>query len=63
MTKTTRHRRLRDLIGAGAVQLPGAFNALAARAIEKAGFDAIYVSGAGMLVTDTTVRRFGDVSN
>jgi len=48
MTKTTRHRRLRDLIGVGAVQIPGAFNALAARAIEKAGFDVIYVSGAGM---------------
>jgi methylisocitrate lyase len=30
------------------VQIPGAFNALAARAIEKAGFDAVYVSGAGL---------------
>jgi len=28
--------------------MPGAFNALAARAIERAGFEAIYVSGAGL---------------
>lgn len=28
--------------------MPGAFNALAARAIEQAGFEALYVSGAGL---------------
>lgn len=28
--------------------MPGAFNALTARSIEKAGFDALYVSGAGL---------------
>lgn len=28
--------------------MPGAFNALTARAIEKAGFEAVYVSGAGL---------------
>lgn len=28
--------------------MPGAFNALCARAIEKAGFEAVYVSGAGL---------------
>jgi methylisocitrate lyase len=28
--------------------MPGAFNALAARAIERAGFEAVYVSGAGL---------------
>ncbi len=44
----TRNQRLRKLIAAGTVQMPGAFNALAARAIEKAGFDALYVSGAGL---------------
>lgn len=41
-------RRLRELIQTGIVQLPGAFNALTARAIEKAGFEAVYVSGAGL---------------
>ncbi|MFQ5423010.1 MAG: methylisocitrate lyase [Phycisphaerae bacterium] len=30
------------------MQIPGAFNALTARAIEKAGFEAVYVSGAGL---------------
>ncbi|MEK6644408.1 MAG: methylisocitrate lyase [Planctomycetota bacterium] len=44
----TRHRRLRDLIAARTVQMPGAFNALTARAIEKAGFEAVYLSGAGL---------------
>lgn len=28
--------------------MPGAFNALAARAIQRAGFDAVYISGAGL---------------
>ena len=41
-------QRLRDLCRRGAVPMPGAFNALCARAIERAGFDAVYVSGAGM---------------
>ncbi len=45
---STRNRRLRDLIAAKTVQMPGAFNALTARAIEKAGFEAVYVSGAGL---------------
>lgn len=45
---STRNRRLRDLIAAKTVQIPGAFNALTARAIEKAGFEAVYVSGAGL---------------
>ncbi len=44
----TRNRRLRTLLSEGTLQVPGAFNALAARAIEKAGFDAVYVSGAGL---------------
>lgn len=45
---STRNRRLRDLIAAKTVQMPGAFNALTARAIEKTGFEAVYVSGAGL---------------
>jgi len=36
---------LRDLMTRGAVMCPGAFNALAARAVARAGFDAVYVSG------------------
>lgn len=46
--KNPRSERFRALIHEGIVQIPGAFNALSARAVEKAGFDAVYVSGAGL---------------
>lgn len=46
--KSERNRRLRDLVSSKLVQIPGAFNALAARSIERAGFEAVYVSGAGL---------------
>lgn len=41
-------RRLRELLAGNTVAAPGAFNALVARAIEQAGFEAVYVSGAGL---------------
>jgi methylisocitrate lyase len=44
----TKARRLRELIANHAVALPGAFNALTAMQIERAGFEAIYVSGAAL---------------
>ena len=44
----SRSKQLRDLIAEKTVQIPGAFNALVAKAIEKAGFEAVYVSGAGL---------------
>jgi methylisocitrate lyase len=37
--------KLRQLISRGTVTCPGAFNALVARAVAKAGFDACYISG------------------
>lgn len=40
--------RLRALIARRMVPLPGAFNALAAMQIERVGFEAVYVSGAGL---------------
>lgn len=42
--------RLRQLLGSGTgpLVLPGAPNALTARVIEESGFDAVYVSGAGV---------------
>ncbi|MDX2131041.1 MAG: isocitrate lyase/phosphoenolpyruvate mutase family protein [Planctomycetota bacterium] len=43
--------RLRSLMDAGCVAAPGAFNALAARAIARAGFDACYISGAATSVS------------
>jgi len=44
----TKPRRLRELIARGTVVLPGAFNALTAMQIERAGFDAVYISGASL---------------
>jgi len=41
-------KRLRELIAKGAVMLPGVPNAAIARQVERAGFDAVYISGAGM---------------
>jgi methylisocitrate lyase len=41
-------RRLRALLEAGTVVMPGAFNAISARLVEAAGFDAVYISGAGV---------------
>ncbi len=41
-----RSRRLRELLADGIVMMPGAFNALCARLIEREGFDAMYLSGA-----------------
>ncbi|MCA1958222.1 MAG: methylisocitrate lyase [Nitrospira sp.] len=51
MTRNRRRspgERLRDVIDRGTVVLPGAFNALTALQIERAGFQALYVSGAGL---------------
>ncbi len=45
---STRAATFRRLIASKTVQMPGAFNALCARAIEKAGFEAVYISGAGL---------------
>jgi 2-methylisocitrate lyase-like PEP mutase family enzyme len=52
--KQSCNRRLRDILKQRkAVLLPGAANALTARVIEDIGFQAIYVTGAG--VTNTTL--------
>jgi methylisocitrate lyase len=45
---STKTRRLRELIDKQTVMLPGAFNALTAIQIERAGFSAVYVSGAAL---------------
>lgn len=44
----TNPRRLRELIAQRTVVLPGAFNGLTALQIERAGFEAVYVSGASL---------------
>ncbi len=40
--------RLRQLLEAGCVAMPGAFNGASARLVQRAGFDAVYISGAGL---------------
>jgi methylisocitrate lyase len=40
--------RLKELVAKGTVMVPGAFNALVGRMIERTGFQALYVSGAAM---------------
>lgn len=44
----SRSARLRTLLGDRTIVMPGAFNALTARAIERAGFEGIYLSGAAL---------------
>ena len=48
MTKTTKPARFRELIARGSVMMPGVPNAAIARQVEQAGFDALYISGAGL---------------
>lgn len=40
--------RLRELLSTRTIAIPGAFNALTAMQIERGGYDAVYVSGAGL---------------
>jgi methylisocitrate lyase len=40
--------RLRQLINDGCVAMPGVFNASMGRLVERSGFDAVYISGAGL---------------
>jgi methylisocitrate lyase len=48
MTHESPGKKLRDAIENSTIQVPGAFNALVARLIEQAGYDAIYLSGAAL---------------
>src|SRR5204863_8787895 len=51
--------RLRELIAKGAIMLPGVPNAAMARQVERVGFDAVYVSGAGMANATAGVPDIG----
>lgn len=46
VSSADRSAKLRKLIADGIVMMPGAFNALSARMIEREGFEAVYLSGA-----------------
>ncbi|HLW34198.1 MAG TPA: methylisocitrate lyase [Chthoniobacterales bacterium] len=56
---TSKRKKLRQLIANGAVMMPGVPNASMARQVEKAGFDAVYVSGAGMANSTAGVPDIG----
>jgi methylisocitrate lyase len=55
----SKSKRLRELIAKGPVMLPGVPNAATARQVERAGFDAVYVSGAGMANATAGVPDIG----
>ena len=51
--------QLRRSIAKGCVMMPGAFNAATARLVERAGFPAVYVSGAGLANATAGVPDIG----
>lgn len=55
----TKSSRLRELIARGSVLMPGVPNAAMARQVEQVGFDAVYVSGAGMANATAGVPDIG----
>lgn len=59
MTRQTKAARLRKLIAKAAIMLPGVPNASMARQVERLGFDAVYVSGAGMANATAGVPDIG----
>jgi methylisocitrate lyase len=62
--KKTEHKAtaFRQLIAKGAVMLPGVANAAMARQVEQAGFEAVYISGAGMANATAGVPDIGLLS-
>jgi methylisocitrate lyase len=59
MTRQTKAARLRELIAKGAIMMPGVPNAAMARQVERLGFEAVYVSGAGMANATAGVPDIG----
>src|SRR6059058_5582384 len=54
--------QLRQLIASGLLPLPGVPNAAMARQVEHVGFDAVYISGAGMANSTAGVPDIGLLS-
>src|SRR5439155_25035404 len=59
MTKETKAARFRSLIAQDCVAMPGVPNASMARQVARAGFDAVYVSGAGLANATAGVPDIG----
>src|SRR6059036_2451157 len=62
MTKESKAARLRELIAQDCVMLPGVPNAAMALQVERTGFDAVYISGAGMANSTAGVPDIGLLS-
>jgi methylisocitrate lyase len=58
----SKSKKLRELIAQGCVMMPGVPNGLTARQVEQAGFDAVYISGAGMANSTAGVPDIGLLS-
>src|SRR5712664_2518150 len=56
---TSKAKRFRELIAASPVMLPGVPNAAMARQVERVGFEAVYISGAGMANATAGVPDIG----
>ena len=59
MIKGSKASQLRELIAKGCVAMPGVPNAAMARQVERAGFDALYISGAGLANATAGVPDIG----
>ena len=57
--RSTSSLRLRELIRDGCVAMPGVFNAAMGRLVEREGFDALYISGAGLCNATAGVPDIG----
>ena len=55
----SKSKRLRELIAQSCIMLPGVPNAAMARQVERVGFDAVYMSGAGMANATAGVPDIG----
>ncbi len=62
MLVPTPGRRLKQLMESGIVALPGAYNAITAKLVVEAGFEAAYVSGAGITNALTGLPDIGLIS-
>jgi len=59
MKIVSKAKLLRGAIARGCVVMPGAFNAATARLIERCGFSAVYISGAGLANATAGVPDIG----
>ncbi len=59
MTSQSKVARLRELISKGCVAMPGVPNAAIGRQVERAGFEALYISGAGLANATAGVPDIG----